>query len=201
MLQETLSRDSAERAAFLAEACGADGELRREVESLLGFHDRAENFIETPPSDMAADWLAAKESRAGQTIGHYQLIRRVGRGGIGEVYLARDTQLGRQVALKLSQASLTQDAARVRRFRQEARAASSLNDPKIPTIYEAGQEDSTAAERTSSSRIRGRTDAARIGVRAGFWRWARRSTYDPGAGRAHSRARGGTSTVTSNLKT
>ena len=143
MLQETLSRDSAERAAFLAEACGADGELRREVESLLGFHDRAENFIETPPSDMAADWLAAKESRAGQTIGHYQLIRRVGRGGIGEVYLARDTQLGRQVALKLLQASLTQDAARVRRFRQEARAASSLNHPNILTIYEVGQEDST----------------------------------------------------------
>ncbi|HKQ72247.1 MAG TPA: protein kinase [Blastocatellia bacterium] len=141
LLQEALSRDSAERAAFIAEACGADDELRVEVESLLGFHDRAENFIETPPSDMAADWLAAKESRAGQTIVHYQLVRRIGRGGMGEVYLARDTRLERPAAIKLLQTSLTQDAARVRRFRQEARAASALNHPNILTIYEVGQDD------------------------------------------------------------
>jgi serine/threonine-protein kinase len=144
LLQEALVRDSAERAAFLAEACGADDELRHEVESLLGFHDRAENFIETPPSDVAADWLAVEESRAGQPIGHYQLIRRIGRGGMGEVYLARDTRLGRHAALKLLQTSLTRDAARVRRFRQEARAASALNHPNILTIYEVGQVDSTA---------------------------------------------------------
>src|SRR5215468_638036 len=144
LLQETLVRDSAERGAFLAEACGVDEELRHEVESLLGFHDRAENFIETPPTDIAADWLAVEESRAGQTIGHYQLIRRIGRGGMGEVYLARDARLGRPAALKLLQTSLTQDAARVRRFRQEARAASSLNHPNILTIYEVGRADSTA---------------------------------------------------------
>src|SRR5262245_1270767 len=144
LLQEALGRDSAERAAFLAEACGADDELRREVESLLGFHDRAENFIEDPPSDMAADWLAVQASRAGQTIGHYQLVRQIGRGGMGEVYLARDTRLGRPAALKLLQTSLTQDAARVRRFRQEARAASALNHPNILTIYEVGQDDSSA---------------------------------------------------------
>jgi serine/threonine-protein kinase len=143
LLQEALVRDSAERDAFLAEACGADDELRHEVESLLGFHDRAENFIETPPSDIAADWLA-EESRAGQTIGHYRLIRRIGRGGMGEVYLARDTRLGRPAALKLLHSSLTRDAARVRRFRQEARAASALNHPNILTIYEVGQADSTA---------------------------------------------------------
>ncbi|HEV2668539.1 MAG TPA: protein kinase [Blastocatellia bacterium] len=144
LLQEALGRDSAERAAFLAEACGADGELRHEVESLLGFHDRAENFIEAPPSDIAADWLSVEESRDGQTIGHYQLMRRIGRGGMGEVYLARDTRLGRPAALKLLQTSLTRDAARVRRFRQEARAASALNHPNIITIYEVGQADSTA---------------------------------------------------------
>src|SRR5215475_6209617 len=144
LLQEALGRDSAERAPFLAGACGDDGALRREVESLLGFHERAETFIETPPSDMAADWLAVQESRAGQTIGHYHLIRQIGRGGLGEVYLARDTQLGRPAALKLLQTSLTQDAARVRRFRQEARAASALNHPNILTIYEVGQADLSA---------------------------------------------------------
>jgi eukaryotic-like serine/threonine-protein kinase len=144
LLQEALVRDSAERAAFLSEACGADDELRHEVESLLGFHGRAENFIETPPSDIAADWLAVEESRAGQTIGHYQLMRRIGRGGMGEVYLARDTRLGRPAALKLLQNSLTRDASRVRRFRQEARAASALNHPNILTIYEVGQAEPTA---------------------------------------------------------
>ena len=144
LLQEALGRDSTERGAFLAEACGADDELRHEVESLLGFHDRAENFIETPPTDIAADWLAVEESLAGQTIGHYQLMRRIGRGGMGEVYLARDARLGRPAALKLLQTRLTRDAARVRRFRQEARAASALNHPNILTIYEVGQADSTA---------------------------------------------------------
>ncbi|HKQ76943.1 MAG TPA: protein kinase [Blastocatellia bacterium] len=144
LLQEALEREPPDRAAFLAEACDGDDELRREVESLLGFHARAESFIEAPPTEMAADWLNAKESRAGQTIGHYRLIRQIGRGGMGEVYLAHDARLGRQIALKLLQSHLTPDAARVRRFRQEARAASSLNHPNILTIYEVGQDDLTA---------------------------------------------------------
>ena len=144
MLQEALDREPAERAAFLAEVCDGDDELWREVESLLGFHERAENLFETPPSEVAIDLLMAKESRAGQTIKHYHLIRRIGRGGMGDVYLARDERLGRPAALKLLQTSLTRDAERVRRFRQEARAASSLNHPNIITIYEVGQDDSTA---------------------------------------------------------
>jgi eukaryotic-like serine/threonine-protein kinase len=141
LLQEALECEPPDRAAFLAEACDGNDELRREVESLLGFHTRAETFIEAPPVEMAADWLNAKESRAGQTIGHYRLIRQIGRGGMGEVYLALDARLGRQIALKLLQSHLTPDAARVRRFRQEARAASSLNHPNILTIYEVGQDD------------------------------------------------------------
>ena len=144
LLQEVLEQDPLERTAFLDKACGDDDELRREVESLLGFHQRAENFIETPPSDIAADWLSAKDSRAGQRIGHYELVRLIGRGGMDEVYLARDTRLGRPAALKLLQRSLTQDTARVHRFQQEARAASALNHPNIVTIYEVGQVDSTA---------------------------------------------------------
>src|SRR5262249_38830669 len=144
LLQEALGLDSAERAAFLPEACGDDGDLRREGAALLGFSERAETFIETLPSDVAADWLAVQESRDGQSIGNDPLIRKFGRGGMGDVYLARDTRLGRPAALKLLQTSLTQDAARVRRFRQEARAASALNHPNILTIYEVGQADSMA---------------------------------------------------------
>src|SRR5262245_37015915 len=139
LLQDALEREPAERDAFLAEACGDDGELRREVESLLGFHGRAESFIEAPPAEMAAALLAEKESRAGQTIGHYEIIREIGRGGMGKVYLARDTRLGRQVALKLLLPRFTEDAQRVRRLRQEARVASALNHPNIIIIYEIGE--------------------------------------------------------------
>jgi eukaryotic-like serine/threonine-protein kinase len=139
LMQDALDRGPAERAAFLAEACGGDDELRREVESLIGFHERAENFIETPPAEVAADWLAVKELRAGQTIGHYQLIRQIGRGGMGEVYLALDSRLERQVALKLLPPRFTEDFERVRRFRQEARAVSALNHPNIITIHEIGK--------------------------------------------------------------
>src|SRR5262245_8173504 len=114
LMQEALGRDSSERAAFLAEACGGDDELRREVESLIGFHERDESFIETSPAKGAADWLAVKELRPGQTIGHYQLIRRIGRGGMGEVYLALDPRLERQVALKLLPPRFTEDVERVR---------------------------------------------------------------------------------------
>jgi len=146
LLQEAMERAPAERAAFLVDACGGDDDLRLEVKSLLDLGELAEGFFETPPADVAADWLAAKESRAGQMIGHYRIKRRLGAGGMGVVDLAHDTQLGRPAALKLSQTSLTQDAARVRRFRQEARAASALNHPNILTIYEVGQADSTAGD-------------------------------------------------------
>src|SRR5262249_44690467 len=139
LLQEALEREPSERAIFLAEACGADGDLRREVESLLVFHERSGKLFEALPAGVAADLLAAKESRAGQTIGHYHLIREVGRGGMGEVYLARDTRLGRQVALKLLPPRFTEDAQRVQRLRQEARAASALNHPNIITIHEIGE--------------------------------------------------------------
>ena len=139
LMQAALDYEPAKRVAFLTEACGDDDELRREVETLLGFHERAENFIEAPPAEMAADWLAVKESRVGQTMGRYQLIREIGRGGMGEVYLAHDSQLRRQVALKLLPERFTQDPERVRRFRHEARAVSSLNHPNILTIYEVAE--------------------------------------------------------------
>jgi predicted ATPase/serine/threonine protein kinase/DNA-binding CsgD family transcriptional regulator len=98
------------------------------------------DFVETPAMKIVAEWRAEQE-RAGTVsgrIGAYDVLSLIGRGGMGEVYLAHDTRLGRNVAVKVLQSSLTSNEDAVRRFEQEARAASSLNHPNIVTIYEIG---------------------------------------------------------------
>ena len=128
-----------ERAAFLDRACAGDEELRREVESLIASHEQASNFIATPALAVAAGLLARRDSLVGQTVAHYRVLSLVGEGGMGEVYLAEDTRLGRRVALKLLSAAFTNDDDRMRRFMQEARAASALNHPNILTVHEIGR--------------------------------------------------------------
>ncbi len=138
-----LERDEAEHGAFLDDACADDDVLRREVDSLIAAYKTAGSFIETPPKDVIARMFAHEREQPmiGRTLGHYELRALLGAGGMGEVYLAHDAQLGRKVALKLLPREFTRDRERVQRFKQEARAVSSLNHPNIVTVFEIGQGD------------------------------------------------------------
>ncbi len=145
-----LAKSREDRAAFLDEVCEGDAELKSSVEALLTAHEAhesGEDFLGTPvfetlAKDVASEW-EKRDGLPGKIIGHYEILRRLGAGGIGEVWLARDTQLHREVALKLLNPAFGNDAEQVSRLEQEARAASKLNHPNIVTIYEIGEAGGT----------------------------------------------------------
>ena len=125
-----LARPAEERAAFVAEACGGDHALRQEAESLVARAGSVSSFLETPAND------DTQQTLKGRRLGPYDVIDLLGAGGMGEVYRARDTRLGREVAIKTLPPDRLADQSRRRRFIQEARAASALNHPNIVTIHE-----------------------------------------------------------------
>jgi serine/threonine protein kinase/tetratricopeptide (TPR) repeat protein len=145
LFHETLNHERDERSQFLVQACAGDELLRKEMEALVASHESAESFIEAPASALAAELLAKGRTglRVGDSIGPYSIHSVLGIGGMGEVYLAQDKRLGRQVALKLLPAQFTASPERIRRFELEARAASALNHPNIVTIHEIGDTEGT----------------------------------------------------------
>jgi serine/threonine protein kinase len=145
LFHDALECEPDQRGAFLAKACSGDASLLREIESLISFHEQSKSFIERPAADVAAELFAKRKSEfeVAKQIAYYNIRSSLGAGGMGEVYLAEDTRLGRAIALKLLPEQFTADRERVRRFEQEARAASALNHPNIVTIHEIGRTDST----------------------------------------------------------
>jgi serine/threonine protein kinase len=154
IFKSALGLEPEERAAYVAAECGADESLRRDVELLIESHNRADedNFINAPAAAEAAPLLISEaEAEAevskdrlenGQQLSHYRIIRKLGAGGMGEVYLAEDTRLDRTVALKILPPDVAADKRRMQRFKQEAKLAASLNQPNMLTIYEFADTES-----------------------------------------------------------
>src|SRR6185503_18655904 len=100
LLESALERDPVERSAFLNDACAGDTALRSEVDALLDSHARSGDFMESPAYAVMAASLTDTDLVPGSAIGPYEVISRLGAGGMGEIYLAHDTRLGRKVVLK-----------------------------------------------------------------------------------------------------
>src|SRR5512132_446247 len=112
LFQSALERKPAERSAFLNQACAGDPALRSEVESLISSHDQDGTSIEAMAAEAATEMLGNDHAIVGKQIGHYQVLDRIGHGGMGEVFLAQDTRLGRKVALKLLRSDVTSNEER-----------------------------------------------------------------------------------------
>ena len=136
----TLAPD--ERLSFVERECSGDTELYREVTSLLSSY-KEDSFLETPAAAAVADTLLFHELKflAGQTVGRYEIVGQLGAGGMGEVYLAKDIDLGRKVAIKVLNKRYSLDAANIERFTREAKSASALDHPNILVIHEIGESD------------------------------------------------------------
>ena len=162
LFQAAVSAPPAERARVLAELCAGDADLRREVESLLAHASSAPGALDAGAVGMAAQLVTAPDQTvlSGRRLGVYQIIAPLGKGGMGEVYRARDTRLGRDVAIKFLPRAFTTDADRLARFEREARVLASLNHPNIATIY--GIEDTDGLPALVMELVEGETLAQRI---------------------------------------
>ena len=137
------ARPPGERAAFLAEACLHDEAMQRDVESLLNEPASDDGFLAAPPLSLPAHMVSefVPAAMTGRTLGGYHLQRLLGAGGMGEVYLAHDPTLGRDVAIKILPRAFTSDPDRLARFEREARMLAALNHPNICAIYGLAEAD------------------------------------------------------------
>ena len=162
LYHEALARPAESRAAFLADACAGDEGLRRDVESLLAHHVPPDGVF-TRGATAVATGLVTGSSQSvlsGRRFGTYHILGPIGAGAMGEVYRARDTRLGRDVAIKVLPRPYTDDAERLARFEREARTLASLNHANIATIY--GVEESEGIRGLVLELVEGETLAERV---------------------------------------
>jgi serine/threonine protein kinase/Tfp pilus assembly protein PilF len=142
LLQRVVDLGVAERTALLDELCTGDEDLRQEVESLISFQEMAQSFLEVPALEEAADLL--NEDEAGSVgnlvLGRYRIEAQLGAGGMGEVYLAEDTNLDSKVAIKFLPSYLEADELAKRRLILEAKATAQLDHPNICRVYKVKEE-------------------------------------------------------------
>ena len=150
IFEQAMAVAPGERARFLDEVCPDDEIVRREVEELLSSFDETASFLETPAVSKKKNELAS-----GQVFGHYEILRQIGAGGMGEVYLAEDKKLDRRVAIKILNAEFSRHESNLQRFIREAKAASALDHPNILVIHEIGE--SGEAHFIVSEYIKGKT--------------------------------------------
>ena len=158
LYHRAIARPADERPALLADACGEDVELRRDVETLIAVTEEAEPFLESP----------AHDSLVGCDVGPYHVAALLGAGGMGEVYRATDRRLGRDVALKVLHHAFDADPDRLRRFEQEARATAALNHPNIVAVFDVGRHEGLPyfiSELLEGETLRARLDRGRLPVR------------------------------------
>src|SRR4029453_3826848 len=140
---------------FLDDQCGSDADMRRQLDALLAQDEYLSRFLTRPPVELAIDWrstVGRMSALTGLRVGAYEVLEPIGSGGMGDVYRARDTRLGRDVALKVLPRFFGLDPDRVARFKREAQILASLNHPNIAAIY--GFEESTAPTAAGDSVIR-----------------------------------------------
>ncbi len=166
--QAAVDKAEDQRRVYLDQACADDADLRSEVEALLAFHESQGAGLEVPALEQVqvvqAYRKAASGRLAGQRLGSYEVVTLLGKGGMGEVYLARDPRMDRQVALKVLPVEVTEDPERLKRFVREAKAASALNHPNIATIHELGE--SEGIHYIVMEYVKGETLSERIAVGA-----------------------------------
>jgi serine/threonine protein kinase len=158
LYHEACARPEEQRAAFLSDACASDVALRTEVESLLASAPAAAGFMSLPAADVTI--LTSEPSFIGRRIGPYDIQARIGAGGMGEVYRAHDSNLGRDVAIKILPSLFSTDPERRARFDREARLLASLNHPNIGAIY--GVEDAAGSRALVMEFVGGEDLAQRI---------------------------------------
>jgi hypothetical protein len=136
VFEEAVEKDASQRAAFLDEACREDQSLRQEVEALLN-SGSGDSFLDKPAYEAVPELFESwpEDALIGSQLGPYEISGKIGKGGMGIVYLAQDTRLDRPVAIKMLAPQFTRDSRQKERLRREARAAARLSHPGIATVY------------------------------------------------------------------